>query len=420
MTSKVDPVRVLAVGPHDVDSLGDLLFLLITEQYLKDAEVVAAAPFGADLTSLIDRQVHAYESLLDTEEFDVVWTTGGEIGGMDLDLVYRRVLPAKAKQEYEVRSRAEREQILERVAPGVDRVVSPYIPALAAYPLNAGAVSVINSVGISHILGSDLESLPEVTEAHRKELVALLRGITLVSIRDKESSDLLSGIDVEHRLAPDMVHALGVIRPAERDTGSDVAVLQFWAKHLTNVGPANVAQVVARCENLRRLRLRLVLAGKHDEQRAQNEELIRQVKQIAPGTDIEIIEDRRPLDLADHISKARVVVDFCELHVRLVANAYNVPRVSVKDPDGPKTQRYASRWDPGMPYEVPLDDLDAAIGEALSRADDPEVIEQSERVSRLAHDNLEYLATEALAAAAAQTPGKARRAAARQEYVSHG
>lgn len=58
------PPRVLTVGAYERDNVGDLLFLLVTEQYLRDAEVVAAAPFDADMTSLLDRQVHAYGPLL--------------------------------------------------------------------------------------------------------------------------------------------------------------------------------------------------------------------------------------------------------------------------------------------------------------------------------------------------------------------
>jgi hypothetical protein len=52
------------VGPYERDNVGDLLFLLVTERYLPDAQITASAPFGADMTALLDRKVHAYGPLL--------------------------------------------------------------------------------------------------------------------------------------------------------------------------------------------------------------------------------------------------------------------------------------------------------------------------------------------------------------------
>ena len=40
----IDGPRVLAVGAYERDNVGDLLFLLVTERYLRGAQVVAAAP----------------------------------------------------------------------------------------------------------------------------------------------------------------------------------------------------------------------------------------------------------------------------------------------------------------------------------------------------------------------------------------
>ena len=60
------------------------------------------------------------------------------------------------------------------------------------------------------------------------------------------------------------------------------------------------------------------------------------------AVDIEIVADRRPLALVEHIRRARVVVG-TSLHVRIVAAAYGVPRVSLSKP---KPTRYAKLWDP--------------------------------------------------------------------------
>ena len=72
--------RVLLVGAYERDNLGDLLFLLVTERYLEGAEVVAGAPFSADMRELLDRKVPAYGPLLQAEAFDAIWTVGGQVG----------------------------------------------------------------------------------------------------------------------------------------------------------------------------------------------------------------------------------------------------------------------------------------------------------------------------------------------------
>ena len=40
------------MGAYERDNFGDLLFLLVTERYLEGADVVAAAPFAADMRAL--------------------------------------------------------------------------------------------------------------------------------------------------------------------------------------------------------------------------------------------------------------------------------------------------------------------------------------------------------------------------------
>ena len=92
--------------------------------------------------------------------------------------------------------------------------------------------------------------------------------------------------------------------------------------------------------------------------------------------------------LVDHIRRARVVIG-TSLHVRIVAAAYGVPRVSLAKP---KPTRYARLWDPGMPFGVALGELDAAVEAALARASRPEAAEHAERLALAAHENLEQLA----------------------------
>ena len=82
------------------------------------------------------------------------------------------------------------------------------------------------------------------------------------------------------------------------------------------------------------------------------------------------------------------------LHVRIVAGAYGVARVTLRRS---KPTRYARTWDARMPFDVPLTRLDPAIGAALARAERPGAAAASAELARLAHENLADLAGRALA-----------------------
>lgn len=396
----IDRPRVLTVGAYERDNVGDLLFLLVTERYLSGARVVAAAPFAADMRPLLDRRVAAHGPLLRDEAFDVIWTVGGQVGAVDVARAYRMSAPPRAYRRYARASPRRRAALLERATGGVP-LGSPYIPSPLDHPRNAGAISVLNSVGLSGVGGIE-------DEARRAALIALLRGQTSIAVRDRASSRLLDRLGIEHVLAPDAVHALGVLWPAERDPDADTAVLQVSSAILRSLGHAAVGARLAASPALRGRPVRLLLAGTatgHDRV-ADYEELMRH----APGLDLAILEERRPLDVVDRIRRARVVIG-TSLHVRIIAAAYGVPRVSLARW---KPAQYARTWDPDMPYGVALDDLDAAIAAAESAGRRPEVAERSAAVVRHAHEHLDALARRVLALAARDTPaGRAARAEAR-------
>jgi hypothetical protein len=110
--------RVLLVGAYQRDNLGDLLFLLVTERYLEGTEVVAAAPFSADMREQLGRCIPAYGPLLRSESFDAIWTVGGQVGRVDLARAYKMSASPRAWRRYERRSEAARARILRRAAGG--------------------------------------------------------------------------------------------------------------------------------------------------------------------------------------------------------------------------------------------------------------------------------------------------------------
>jgi Polysaccharide pyruvyl transferase len=391
--------RVLLVGAYERDNFGDLLFLLVTERYLDGAEVVAAAPFSADMRALLDRQIPAYGPLLRDEAFDAIWTVGGQVGRVDLRRAYKMSASPEAWAEFEAAPEAEQLARL-RAATGGAPPLSPYIPLPSAYPRNAGAVTVLNSVGISGV-----RSVPP---RRREALVGALRGATSIAVRDDSSSALLTELGIAHRLLPDAVHAISRQYPAEHDAGADTAIVQISSARLRMLGHARVGAAIARSPQLRGRPVRLLLAGTatgHD-----TVEDYEKVARAARGVDIAIVPDRRPLALVEHLRRARVVVG-TSLHVRIVAAAYGVPRVSLSKP---KPTRYARLWDPDMPFDVALDELDDAVGSAVARAATVAAAKHADRLSRAAHENLARLSELVLTGAG----DAAARTAARREFAA--
>jgi len=357
----VNQTRVLTVGAYERDNFGDLLFLLLTERYLSGRDVIAAAPFAADMTPLLDRRVVALGDALTRDEFDVIWTVGGQVGGTTPESALRM---SKAPAEHDV---------FRATVP-----TSPYIPTPGAFPRNAGAVSVLNSVGLTGAA---------VLPPHvREEVVEVLRTTDVVSVRDRESSDLLTRLGVTHTLAPDVVHAISLLEPHDPDPASDIAVVQFSTRLLERIGHARLARHLVRSKHLGGLRFRFVMAGtapKHDSVEGL-ERVAERVRALDPGREVEVLTDRRPLDIVRQIREARIVIG-TSLHVRIVAAAYAVPRVTMRRV---KPTRYAAHWDDQMPFDVRAVDLEDAIGAALAAGTRAEVRTESERLSRLADDNV--------------------------------
>ena len=108
------------------------------------------------------------------------------------------------------------------------------------------------------------------------------------------------------------------------------------------------------------------------------------VRALDPAREVEVLTDRRPLDIVRQIREARIVIG-TSLHVRIVAAAYGLPRVTMRRT---KPTRYAAHWDDQMPFDVRIGDFEDAIGAALAAGTRAEVRTGSERLSRLADDNV--------------------------------
>ena len=369
------------MGAYERDNFGDLLFLLVTERYLEGADVVAAAPFAADMRALLDRRIPAYGPLLRDERFDAVWTVGGQVGRIDIERAFKLSAPPRAWRRYARAGEARRRALLRRHTGGVP-LASPYIPVPSAYPRNAGTLTVLNSVGIAGVRG--------IESPRRDAIVEALRSAGAVAVRDRGSSALLSDLGIEHQLLPDAVHALGVLEPAAREGRGETVIVQVSRSRLRMLDHARLGAVLATAPELAGRPIRLLLAGTatgHDSAE-DYERVVTAARRRARGTDIEIIEERRPLELARQIARASVAIG-TSLHVRIVAAAFGVPRVSLAKP---KPTRYARQWDPGMPFDVGLEDLGAAVEAARREAARAPAAAHAEELAVAAHEQLQALA----------------------------
>ncbi|MFC7878057.1 polysaccharide pyruvyl transferase family protein [Isoptericola sp. NPDC057391] len=403
------PRRVLFVGAYERDNFGDLLFLLVSEQYLAEAgyDVVAAAPLAADMSDLLDRKVDAFVPRLEQERFDQVWTVGGEVGATGVSTAIWMSVPSATYRRYKAASEPEQAAMRAELLGATD-IESPYMPRLSQFPLNAGVPAVLNSVGVAGIKGKD--------PARREVLLRILREASAVSVRDHLSSELLAEHDVAHTLVPDVVHTIRYTHPRpEGEQGSGAALVQANRKFLAQHGIEKVAEALVASSALAPYPLRLFAAGlapNHDSF-GDYAKIVAAVRRLDPERDIEVLRgSRRPWDLVDEIRRASLWIGG-SLHGRIVSAAYDVPRLSLPKR---KLDAYARTWDPHMPYGTTLDSLDADVRRALSPETRAAAADTGERLAALADANIRA----AIARARAATPEEttARRFEAAQQAIA--
>ncbi len=393
------------VGAYERDNVGDLLFLLVTESYLPDVDIVAGAPFASpDMTVLLGHEVVAFGDVLQHEDVAAIWTVGGQVGGTSRESAFQMSRPPEEVAAYREASFDDRRALLDAAYGGAPISV-PYIPTPGAFPRNAGAVTVLNSVGLSGVT-----ALPYHVQ---DEVVGLLRTTDAVSVRDPLSSSRLASLGIEHRLLPDVVHAVGVVRPGEADPASDYAVVQVSTQVLDRVRASRLGRALARSTALAGLRLEIVLAGtatRHDSF-ADAGGLAAAIHRVDPGREVVVRTERSPWDIVDQVRGARVVIS-TSLHMRIIAAAYGVPRVTLRRG---KTTRYAQHWDAAMPLDVRVAHLDDALATALADGQRVEVRSAADRLVRLADDNARAVAEQVRAAIAA---GPGPRAALAEQRIA--
>ncbi|WP_425840698.1 polysaccharide pyruvyl transferase family protein [Microbacterium sp. PA5] len=366
--------RILCVGAYERDNFGDLLFQIITAQYLGDADVVYAAPFAADMTDLIGLEIPTYGPLLESEAFDAIWTVGGEVGGTSVDYAFRTRHDKEATRVYDAATPEERREMIAAEF-GAVPMESPYIPRPSAYPKNVRAALVLNSVGLAGIRG--------LGSIRRAGMLGLLHEATRITVRDSAASRFLAAEGIEHRLEPDLVHSIAITRPRPADAvPGDYVLLQASTTHVKRYGIKAFAQAIIDSDVLRDHPVRLFTAGTapgHDsfEQYEQIRDL---VLRADPSRRLEISRTIDPWERVDEIAGAKLWIG-SSLHGRIISAAYGVPRVSFAKR---KVDDYVRTWDADMPWRIDHTQMNEAAAQALAMPAD----DRGQELGRRAHENI--------------------------------
>jgi hypothetical protein len=373
----------MLVGAFERDNFGDLLFFHVTERFLSGAEVTAASMIGADMTATLGEKVQPFSHLLAAEHWDLVWCVGGEIGGLPVSGAMPMSLAGFEGEVYD-RAPVKGQQLIARFLAGADSTEPAYIPSLENFPLNAETPLILNSIGIA-----TLDSMSG-TLVHERSIVAL-RSAAAVTVRDANSADFAHRNGFDATLVPDVVHAMPRLFPELTDriaafrSDSPYFLFQVSEGLAGHYPAADVAEPLAAVARETGFRPALFTAGRarHHDSASYYGQLAVELEGRLPGTNIEIIETRKAVELAARVAGAQLWIG-TSLHGRIISASYDVPRISLRTP---KTTAYAQTWDPGYPSDVLPDGVVEASRAALLAHNDPAERERSAQLVDLAYSS---------------------------------
>ncbi|MCY7301520.1 MAG: polysaccharide pyruvyl transferase family protein [Thermoleophilia bacterium] len=351
MTVRTGVERVLLVGAFERDNFGDLLFHLLTRQYLVAAgfDVDAASVLSAHVAATPDLPIMSMHEALSTRAYRAVWVVGGEVGGVRVVDAFGMSLPELERRVFSS-AQVGAQEIFARFASGLPLHAPAYLPALDRYPLNRSAALIVNSVGVSHLS----RGLAPDAMAESMRILATASHLT---VRDEESQSFLDTHSIPSVLSPDVIHSISSAEGWSREEivepeGAPYLLLQVNVEQLTISGLTRVADLIAELWEATGVPVRLFAAGithGHDSVSAYDA-LIALLRKRYQHVECDRIRDRAPSRLVAEIAGAALWIG-TSLHGRIVAESYGVPRISLTND---KVARYARRWDNLFPSDLTL------------------------------------------------------------------
>lgn len=354
------PIGLL--GAYERDNFGDILFLERTRTTLGDTPSIALTSFRHTPELLTHAPPITIADAHTSTPLRGLWAVGGEVGAVAVYSAYRMLDAVTQGKRYQGGSRGERRRII-REASGSKLTDLAYLPRPSAYPAFSGMPSVVNSVGLTGVglLRGDM----------RIAAMSALREADFVSVRDRESSALLTAANIAHRVSPDLVHTLRLDHPDLASSDSRQAAraegrvaLQVSEAQLQTIGVDRLAHSIATATSLKGKHVRLFVAGTapHHDSLVMYEQLARAIRGTNPGLKVTISEAVDPLTKVRELASSSLVLA-TSLHAMIISMSFNVPHAGLFIA---KVTRYARSWGDPMPTNVALSGLNDAAELALS------------------------------------------------------
>lgn len=376
--------RVLTVGAYERDNLGDLLFLLLTKVYLREAgfDVTAGSILGSTLPGKENIEVLGYADLLRTRTWDAVWVVGGEIGGVRVgDALGMSLAPPEGRVFAKAGDAGK--SFVAGALTGLRCDALAYLPDLAEFPLNAATPLVVNSVGISNLEHSADRAVVSTSDR-------ILSSARKVLVRENDSGNYAERHGLHAEVGPDMVHAIADIAgfgadqlPSPRSTPYAIVQINTEILGKYGVGPAAYGlESLSRELDMDVVLLAAGTAPGHDSF-AQYARLLSTKHFNLGHRTVEILRQRDPRTLVAYIANATVWAG-TSLHGRIISSSFGVPRVTLEND---KVARYAATWDSGFPAGVHPESMAEAAESAINRAAEAVERDKSDRLRLRAHAN---------------------------------
>lgn len=379
-------MNLLAIGAYERDNFGDLLFLFMIKNLLpKNINIVPSSIIFSDMRNINGEIVLPYNELLKKYKFDAIYVAGGEIGAVNIkDALMMDIDKISIDKRVNMLDYDQFNDLIKTYT-GVDNfaIEHAYMPDLKKYNLNSETPLIINSVGLSKIKLLKNEFL--------KHSIGILKDSN-ISVRDKDSLDLLYENKIKASLSPDIVHAISAIHPKNK-TNDKYYVFQINSDIVNkyNYSSDYIAEtLLGICNNLS-ANVKLFLSGTasfHDSIEFYTH-ILDSFNMKTSNYSIEIINDRNPLKLVDHIS-ASIMWIGTSLHGRIISIAYNIPRISIENE---KVARYAHYWDDKFPSDVNVGNIIKEV-EYVSNMNMKQFLSLAKKLSLQSKSNLDNLFSE--------------------------
>jgi len=351
--------KILTIGAYERDNFGDCLFFLVLKNRLENYQctLVPGSCFSSDMVDYFGEHVHQYNFLLSEYEWDAIWIVGGEIGGCSISSAFLMSVRNEYLDKYSKLRESTKKIVLDAIV-GLPQKHLAYLPDLNRYSKNKNAPMIVNSVGgfdnLKHVGDGDLHNTT----------IQTLKNAFSFSVRSEKSHKYLNNHNVRNILVPDTIHALPTFYEGSITISEPYIIFQMNEALFKINSYAHVGEILHSLIKKYNCKIILFSAGNanYHDSICDYKKLKEYLDNLLDENSVDILFEKSSLRRVDWIKNAFLCVG-SSLHVRVVASAYKVPRVSLVSE---KVTEYAKFWDNLFPYNVLVNDLLDACNCALS------------------------------------------------------